>query len=378
MFLKIFHTADLHIGMKFSNYPEYIRNELVQSRFDILERMILTANQEQCNIFLIAGDLFDKINIPQKDIIRVIKILNKFAGDCVLVMPGNHDYDNGMVELWERFSNNISNNILLLNQYQSYDLRDFDLDAKVYPAYCDSKHSDTNRLTWIKEIKETKEIKENNEVRWQIGIAHGALEGISADLSNQYFNISENELLQIDMDLWLLGHTHISYPLKDEISNRKVFNAGTPEPDGLDCKHQGTAWIIEIDQNKNITARTVYTGKYRFYDLNLQLESQVDLLKIKETLLKKDPEKKIVRLSLQGTVEEWLFQEKEDFYQELRKELAYLEIDDSQLKIKITEDLIDQEFMENSFPHLVLKNLAASKEEDALQLAYEMIKEVKG
>lgn len=371
MALKIFHTGDLHIGMKFNNYPDLIKNDLVKARFETLENMILMANEEQCNLFVIAGDLFDKINIPKKDIIRVIVILEKFAGDCVLLIPGNHDYDNGMVELWEHFANNINSNIILLNEYRPYSLKDFDLDVVVYPAYCDSKHSETNRIKWIANLNSLEEAK------YQLGIVHGALVGLSPDLSNKYFNISEVELNKLGLDLWLLGHTHLSYPLKKELSNRQVFNAGTPEPDGLDCQHQGTAWIIEIDEEKNIKARTIQTGKYNFKDLTYKVETQDDLINIKEKLLKNEPDKKIVRLSLNGRIEEWLFDEKEEVFQELRTGLAYLIIEDEELKIRITEEVIDREFAENSFPHLVLKELAASQEDDSLQLAYEIIKEVK-
>ena len=371
MALKIFHTGDLHIGMKFNNYPDMIKNDLVEARFEILENMILEANEEQCNLFVIAGDLFDKINIPKRDISRVIDILEKFAGDCVLLIPGNHDYDNGMVELWEQFDNNINGNIVLLNEYRPYSLKDFDLDLLVYPAYCDSKHSETNRINWINELDSLEEAK------WKLGIAHGALVGLSPDLSNKYFNISEAELNKLGLDLWLLGHTHLSYPIKKELSNRQVFNAGTPEPDGMDCQHQGAAWIIEIDETKNITAKTIQTGKYNFKDLTYKVENQDDLINIKDELLKNEPGKKIVRLSLSGRIEEWLFNKKEEVFQELRKGLAYLIIDDGDLKIKITEEVIDREFAENSFPHLVLKELAATQEEDSLQLAYEIIKEVK-
>lgn len=371
MDLKIFHTGDLHIGMKFNNYPDFLKNDLIEARFETLENMILKANKEQSHLFIIAGDLFDKINIAKKDIIRVITILEKFAGDCVLVMPGNHDYDNGMVELWQYFKSNISGNILLLNEYRPYSLKDFDLDLVVYPAYCDSKHSDSNRIQWISELDR------REEAQWEFAIVHGALKGLSPDLSNKYFNISEEELNEMEMDLWLLGHTHISYPLKEEVNKRKIFNAGTPEPDGLDCQHQGTAWIIQIDDDKNILARTIKTGKYYFNDLEYKVENQDDLIKIKEDLFEDAPFRKVVRLTLEGRVEEWLFNEKEDFFQELRGELAYLEIDDSNLKLRITEEFIDREFAANSFPHLILKELAASREDDALQLAYELIKEVK-
>ena len=37
--VKIFHTADLHLGMKFSGYPA-IQNELINARYEALERMV--------------------------------------------------------------------------------------------------------------------------------------------------------------------------------------------------------------------------------------------------------------------------------------------------------------------------------------------------
>lgn len=371
MSLKIFHTGDLHIGMKFSSYPEQVRDKLVEARFETLEELVLQANNEQCNLFVIAGDLFDKINIPVKDILRVIAILEKFAGDCVLLIPGNHDYDNGMVELWQRFKDNITGNIVLLNEYRPYSLQGYDLDVMVYPAFCDSKHSESNRIEWINELEE------REEAEWELGIAHGALKGLSPDMSREYFNVSEDELLETGIDLWLLGHTHLPFPEGEEVLNRKVFNAGTPEPDGLDCKHQGIAWFIEIDEEKNTTAELVQTGKYYFSDLEYHLEEETDLKKIKDDLLGDKPTYRVLRLILKGRIQEGLFSEIEFFYQDLRRELAYLDIDDSNLKLRITDELIDKEFAPGSFPYLVLKELAAAGEEDAIQLAYEMIKGVK-
>jgi len=91
MGIKIFHTADLHLGMRFAGYPE-IQNELINARYETLENMVKTANRESCALFIIAGDLFDRITLNVKDISRAVKILNEFEGELVIVLPGNHDY----------------------------------------------------------------------------------------------------------------------------------------------------------------------------------------------------------------------------------------------------------------------------------------------
>ena len=106
--IRIFHTADVHIGMRFSNYPEPVKGYLQEARADVLDKMIDLANDKKCNLFVVAGDLFDKITgIDKKTMNRAINALNNFQGECVLLMPGNHDYDNGMIDLWELHENSL-------------------------------------------------------------------------------------------------------------------------------------------------------------------------------------------------------------------------------------------------------------------------------
>jgi len=51
--LRIFLTSDIHLGLKFSGYPE-IQKELADARFETLERCVLRANEEKCHIFAVA------------------------------------------------------------------------------------------------------------------------------------------------------------------------------------------------------------------------------------------------------------------------------------------------------------------------------------
>lgn len=370
MSLKLFHTSDLHIGMKFNRYPEDVKGLLVNARIEILEKLVNLANERQCDIFTIAGDLFDKISrIPKKDLMKVIKILDGFSGEVVLIIPGNHDYDNGVTELWEDFQNNITEKVLLLNHNKCYDLSNFDINATIYPAFCDKKHSKENNLQWIKKLDKLPDSK------FHIGMAHGALENISPDLENKYFNMSEEELLNLNLDLWLIGHTHIPYPNKNKVKFHKIYNAGTPEPDGMDCNHEGYAWFIELDENKNVTAESVKTGNYKFMDIDYKIEDENDFEKLN---IKFNSDNILARINLNGRIDKKLFENRYDYYNELSKKLVYLDIDDTNLGIKITKEVIEKEFTKNSFPYQFLKGLYEdSQDEEALQLAYELILEVK-
>lgn len=365
MALKIFHTGDIHLGMKFNNYGDGVREELVEARFLSLKKMIEKSNELKSDIFVVAGDLFNRVQVAKRDIERTVRILNRFGGACVLVLPGNHDYDDGVVDLWIDFASFANEKILILNEDKPYYLSDYELDAVVYPAYCDSKHSKENSLGWI----EKKDLACSSKYR--LGLAHGALEGLSADIEGNYYSMTMNELYSIAVDLWLIGHTHVRYPLDEEISNHKIFNAGTPEPDGLDFKDEGSAWHISLNEDGNI-ARRIITGQYRFFDREFEIDGEEDLEKIKSWALDGEPERKIVRIYLSGKISKDSKEALNDFYRSLETRLLHFQVDDSQLRLKINKETIEEEFVNGSFPYEFLNSLV--HDDEALQIAYDLLR----
>ena len=167
--MKIFLTSDVHLGMKFAGYPD-IQGRLVQARFDALHRCVQEANKHNCDAFIIAGDLFDRVSIAKKDIEKATAILGEFEGKLTAVLPGNHDYVTpGQEGLWSTFQNYSDNSVLVLDECKVYSLKHFDLDCNLYAAPCFSKHSSVNHVGWIKTEPKYK------EVSLHIGVAHGSL-----------------------------------------------------------------------------------------------------------------------------------------------------------------------------------------------------------
>ena len=367
MSLKIMHTGDVHLGMKFNHYPE-ISNELEEARFKALENVVKTANQKKCNILAVAGDLFDKINIKESEILKTIDILDKFAGDVILILPGNHDYSDQLNQLWQKFKQHLRGRILILDQEKVYPLADFGLEAAVYPAPCDSRLSENNKLGWLKDSDK------RDQYKFNIGLAHGALAGFSPDLNDSYFKMTKDELLSLEMDLWLLGHSHIPYPEFKSVKNHKIFNNGTPEPDGMDCSHPGYAWYIELADNKAISAERIITGNYHFSDLVFEVNSKSDLINAVGKIKADSPENKILRLKLKGKLSRDDFRDKDKYLTEIRDKCFYAQIDQKALNIKIDKELIADEFAVNSFPYQLLTEL--EDQDQALHLAYMMLKEV--
>ena len=373
MGIKIFHTADLHLGMKFTRgYPEEVQQSLIQARFDTLRDTVEKANKEGSDIFVIAGDLFDSQKVAKKDALLAADILKGFDG-LVLILPGNHDsFQKEEDTLWARFRGTMGEQTLILGDPVCRDLRPFGLDAMVYPAPCTAKHSDTNGIGWIREVPKAPEVKHH------IGIAHGSLEGLSPDFNGDYYPMRQDDLEKSGIDLWLMGHTHLRYPDRETGTEEKVFFPSTPEPDGFDCSHSGYAWIIDLNEDKSVSYRSVETGRYRFMTLDDELNREEDVEGLKFRFEKLSRERYLVKLKLKGRVPGVIYDERAALLEKLREKVLYLECDLSELMREITVEDIDREFTEGSFPHRMLRDLAEKQKNPfALQMAYELIREVK-
>ena len=90
--LKILHTADIHLGAKFSGLGNKGASQREQLR-TTFKNVIATAIDERVGIVLIAGDLFDANQQPQRNIDLVIEQFNLLNQNNIPVclIPGTHD-----------------------------------------------------------------------------------------------------------------------------------------------------------------------------------------------------------------------------------------------------------------------------------------------
>lgn len=372
MFLKIFHTADLHLGMTFGNrhYPEAVRQQLVEARYRTLERMVDLANEERCHLFLVAGDLFHRAQMPRGIISRVVQAFSRFQGDCVALLPGNHDHHDGYGSLWREVQDLSPDGLLLLTETVPYRLQDYGIDAVLYPAPCHRKRSGVNRLDWIRGLGE------RPPGRWQIGVAHGSVRGISPDLEGQYFPMDEGELVSLGLQHWCLGHTHVRYPDLEQVQGAPFCFSGTPEPDGFDCRHGGSAWITTLDVAGRSRGHAVSTGHYRFMEISRELNDAAGLEALREEL-QQAGERALVKLSLSGYLPQEAYRTRRRWFDEVRSALLYLEESDGALAVELSAELIEAHFPAGSFPQRLLSRLAERDDPAALQLAYRLIDGVK-
>ncbi len=372
--LKIFLTGDNHIGLKYAGHEQAA--VLVEARLAAFERMVQTANDEQCDLFVIAGDLFENTySVAKRDVTRLFTTLSGFCG-TVAVLPGNHDYYDRDVKVWQYVRDVIAelDNIVLLTEYRPYSLSVGENDVVIYPALCTSLHSAAgeNNLGWI--AKETI----SGDGCYHIGVAHGAVEGETIDNEGQYFLMTRKELEALPMDAWLIGHTHVPFPrLTGELSptGERIFNAGTHVQTDVACNTEGACFIIEINEDKTLRAKKVVTGDLRFVRLYVTLTVEAMEETIATALAPLD-DRTVVDLVLSGAVSAQEYDARAAVIEAALARFTEGTYNDHALSRLISKDLIEAEYPETSFSAGLLKALLDEPKE--AQLMYELLQAMKG
>lgn len=372
--LKIFLTGDNHVGLKYASHPEAAA--LAGKRIEAFADMVKTANAENCDLFVIAGDLFENTySTSKKELRGILETLSAFRGTAA-VLPGNHDYYDPDAKIWQYFLDLLPDfdNILLLNEYRPYPLTCGDERAVLYPALCTSLHSapGENNLGWIKAL----DIPQDGACH--VGIAHGAIEGETIDSEGAYFLMKREELEAIPLDLWLIGHTHVPFPknLTAEAAEtrERIFNAGTHVQTDVNCNTEGLCFILELEKDKAVRAKKVVSGNLRFCRKQIAVTAGELAQRIEEEL-KELSDNTVVDLILTGAVTSEEYDERDSILEAALRRFTEGSYHDDRLTKLITEDLIGREFPETSFSAGLLTALLDEPKE--AQMVYELLKSLK-
>jgi DNA repair protein SbcD/Mre11 len=187
--------------------------------------------------------------------------------------------------------------------------------------------------------------------------------------------MSMRELTGAGMQIWLIGHTHARFPAAPG-GGGTVFCAGTPEPDGFDCRHEGSAWLLELEK-KAISATAVRTGAFRFREEIADIRQASDLEKAARQANDPDAAATMLRLTLRGSVPRELLASLGELRARMASRFLHLDLRSEGLREEITREAIDRAYPAGSFPHSLLVRLAERGDQEALEAARELLEEMR-
>ena len=209
--LKIIHTSDVHL----SDEPEGLR---VREYFaQVVDAVI----DNEADLFLIAGDLFDHNEIKKPTVDFVYEQLARAPCETVMIV-GNHDVWDARSVVKRMDFRKAGHHVTLLDDAEGRQVTYPELHATVW-GRCMLEHDRSNRPM--------ADAPSRVGDLWHIGMAHGLYDAdLDADRSSL---ITPGEIERSGFDYLALGHVHV---------HRQVRHGNTLACyPGVCAPHMGTA-----------------------------------------------------------------------------------------------------------------------------------------
>ncbi len=229
--LKILHTADIHLGIKFPGLGDKgnLQRRQVEETF---KKIISLAITEKVDVLLIAGDLFDSNQQSQRIIDLVINQFNMLGRNNipVCVIPGNHDcLDATSVYRKINFMVQCPNLTIFTGEDVAY---------HEYPVIGLTVYGKPN-LSDLELTSPLQGIKKSTSSHYHVAMAHGSF-FIPGKVSENDHVFTAEEIANSGMSYVALGHWHDA----GNYSSGSVIAWYSGAPERLDFKQEGTGQVI--------------------------------------------------------------------------------------------------------------------------------------
>jgi DNA repair exonuclease SbcCD nuclease subunit len=313
--LKILHTADIHLGAKFSGLGNKGASQREQLR-TTFRNVIATAIDDRVNIVLIAGDLFDSNQQPQRNIDLVIEQFNLLGSNNIPVclISGTHDsFDSSSVYKKVDFEGRCPNLKIFADENTSY--KEYPgLDLTVY-----GKPNLSNRSS----ISPLKGLKRSTSSKFHIAIAHGSLyipEKIAED--DHVFRLEEVQAS--GMNYLALGHWHRVYRCPAE---PPAWYSGPPEwiPGQTE---KGGVLLISLSDAGEVNVEPKKLGLRDYDEVEIDMSAIQDLAKLKTRISEGAHQNLVRKATLKGLRDAEFIINPEELETELGEKFFHLSVMD--------------------------------------------------
>lgn len=248
--IKILHSADWHLDSPLQGRTAEQTRLLRQSLLEIPGKAAAICREEQCDLMLLSGDLFD--GAYTKDSYLALFHALASLGVPVFITPGNHDFaSSDSPWLAEQWPENV--HIFTSPAMESVSLPA--LDCRVYGAGFTGMDCPGLLEGFQAEQPET----------WAIGILHGD----PTQTNSPYCPITSQQIRTSGLHYLALGHIHKGGSAQEG----KTLCAWPGCPMGRGYDEDGDKGLLIVTIGEETAVRFIPLNGPKFYDLDCPVEN---------------------------------------------------------------------------------------------------------
>ena len=275
MGLKILHSADWHLDSPFVGFTDRQRQFLREQQLKIPGKIADLCRREDCDLVLLAGDLFDGEARPET--VALLKRELENCGVPVLISPGNHDFCNhGSLWKEEIWPENV---FVFTGDLESVTIQG--LNCRLYGAAFPSM--DCPALL--------EGFQAQGDEQYCIAVLHGD----PVQRNSPYNPITNAQVRSSSLDYLALGHVHKAGLFRS--GETLCAWPGCPMGRGWDETGEKGVCIVTIEEEARLQAVSLHLP--RFYDLTAEVSG--DALEAVEAVLPAVPGDDFYRVTLIGS-----------------------------------------------------------------------------
>lgn len=344
--VRILHTADWHLG-KENTYLGAFSGERKYEVLAAAKRAIALCEEENVDIMLVAGDIFDNNRIEDKMVDEIIEAFGQLTRTKVVIALGNHD----PLTADSPFKNRrLSANTFVLpeNDY----VLDFDsIGCRVYGSSFGSVYKTGSERFFITPPADDK---------INLMVLHGETR---ADLSSPYRSITKTFIEESNMDYIALGHNHKRSEIVKLGSTRFAY-CGCIEGQGYDEDGEKGVYLGDVSKmSADLKFVPIAKRTHHHIDVDISGEEQVAEI-IKKAINKASacPRNDLFRITLKGNIEPQANLNLDDISARLSPEVYNLRLKD-RTGIKVDLELLAKEnSLKGKFAKEMLKRISEADE----------------
>ena len=242
--LRLLHTADVHLGARHADLGDAAAAQR-ERQFAAFKASVDLAINEQVDLFLVAGDLFDSNVQPKRSVERVAAELGRLAKARIrsVLVPGTHDvYDRSSVyrayDMAALAGSRSQDELIVVLTPDHPWIHLQALDVVVHGPCFPTKRAPYSPLRDLAAL-------EVPPATWKIGVLHAAV-AIPGRTDGDEVVVTVEEIAATGLDYLALGHWHSAQVAKTK--GITYAYAGAPEAIAVDQDKAGKVLLVTLDE----------------------------------------------------------------------------------------------------------------------------------